>query len=372
MNTVANQTSVETRKTIVTLHCQGLSVPEVARKLGVSAIIVQTLVDYYQSIINRSQHKHPISLQDRAIVEAIRANPNITAAQLKEQCNLPFSLHTVKHLGFDTPPVGGSPGQILRTDLTGASVKRKIGKDSEGSENSCMKKKCTLERKGDEVAVDVKHEEREEVKMEVIEEALEEERDMFDVTTRIQIIDGCVMANSWAQVSTEDDSDNSSGTESAILPLPSPEGHRDDYSDTGPPHVPLLPPGVDTLVQEGLVFTEVESVLPVAPPKHHPVMNTMSLGDVSNTKLRTVPFDSQDSAQKRVNPEDSDLAMLSWFLITHHAESEGGVAEILVLQEVDLQLQVQHVLLHIKVTFSRVHMTTLLQLCLCLLASLLE
>ncbi|MPC57038.1 hypothetical protein E2C01_051007 [Portunus trituberculatus] len=190
MNTVANQTSVETRKTIVTLHCQGLSVPEVARKLGVSAIIVQTLVDYYQSIINRSQHKHPISLQDRAIVEAIRANPNITAAQLKEQCNLPFSLHTVKHLGFDTPPVGGSPGQILRTDLTGASVKRKIGKDSEGSENSCMKKKCTLERKGDEVAVDVKHEEREEVKMEVIEEALEEERDMFDVTTRIQIIDG--------------------------------------------------------------------------------------------------------------------------------------------------------------------------------------
>ncbi|XP_045124954.1 uncharacterized protein LOC123512593 isoform X2 [Portunus trituberculatus] len=326
MNTMANQSSVETRKTIISL-----SVPEVARKLGLPATSVQTMGNYHQSIVNRSQHKDPISLQYRAIIEAIRANPKISAAQLKKQCNLPFSLSTVtrrkrkllKHLGFDTPPVDGSPGQILKASLTGASVKRKIRKDSEGSDNSCLKKKCTLERR-DEMAVDMKQEEREEVKMEVVEEALEEERDTFDMTTRVQVIDRCVMANSWAQGSTEDDSDHSSGTESAILPLPSPEGHRDDYSDTGPPHVPLLPPGVDTLVKEGLVLTEVGSVLPVAPPKHHPVMHTMSLGDGSNAKLRTLPFASQDSpAQKRVNPGDSDPGMLS--LVPHDSPAQKRV-----------------------------------------------
>ncbi|XP_063846394.1 uncharacterized protein LOC135092107 isoform X1 [Scylla paramamosain] len=358
MKTKAMQTSVETRWTIIALHSQGLSASEVARKLGVSDTTVRSWVKRHRSTASVASKPRPgrprltNSLQDRVIVEAIRADPYITAKQIKEQYQLPCSINTIRNrmhslrkdeLNFDVPPMQGIPsGQILKEALWGASVKRKIGKDRGtrssnsfsmcgveeaeqdqhmaashnslisrgGNENSYMKKKCTSERRPEWLAVDVKHEARDEVKLEVKEEALEEEKDTSDLYTRVQGIHRCSLENGWAQSSIEDDSDNFTGTEPAILPLPLPAEHSGSYSDTGRAILPLPPPEDHTLRQEGLYITEAGSaILSLPPSEHHPIMHRRV--NLRGAKLGIIPLAPQDPLlQERVNLGDTEPAIL--------------------------------------------------------------
>lgn len=102
MKTKTMQTSVETRRTIIALHSQGLNVAEVARKLGISRTIVRSWVKHHQSttsVKSKSQPGPPrltTSLEDRVIVEAVRADPHITAKQVKRQYQLPCSVNTIR------------------------------------------------------------------------------------------------------------------------------------------------------------------------------------------------------------------------------------------------------------------------------------